>query len=683
MTAVFDASVVILTCDRLAMLRRLVMALEFQTPKPKEVLVVDNGSQDGTRDWLEHEAPGAIRWIKGSETLDFAAARNRAIPEARGEWVVFIDDDCVPATGWLGRLAAQAEETDAVGGPVIALRELPHPEWFDPEMGWAIGLSTPGAFTEAGGKTVLPQTANLAVRREILLAFPFQEMPGAALRDGPLARYDAGREDAAFWRRLRIEGRRCQWDAAFVVFHDIDPARLTEDYIRERMTRDARAAVARSQPPRYIEGALADVATGWIPGAARAPRDRMWRARQMEYLRACRQAGDPGLVGLNWPRRLAGAWRDQMSAWTKRSIRQTSVGQRARRELPAPDKIHNIMVAAYGFLGDMTILAPVLQWARTGLSQGGRLLLLTGPRTRELYEGLELADAIVTVDNRETYLKDHYLLRELPVHLTIIPYWHSEYASLPFATSAPTLSFDADVGFPRQWQYDRLDHRIRKDMSAPELVNLCRLFGPLGLEGPPPAIEWPRPAEARDRVDALFQKEGIDSDRILIGVHADATHPNKAWPSERWAQWGRRLTEAHPDARLVFVGAGAGRPAASDLIEAIGATDAVNLCGRDDLRTFPEIARRLGILVTTDSGPKHLAAAVGCPTVCIYGWTDPARWAPYDAAHRHRSVVAGDPLMTDEEMFGQPGLAIRRVTVDMVETAVEDIWAAEGLERGC
>jgi GT2 family glycosyltransferase len=105
-----SASVVIPTFNRLAELRRVVAAVSAQAGPEgvePELLVVDDGSTDGTSSWLRSQASiGALR-VLHQENSGPARARNRGAREATGDVVLFLGDDTVPQPGWL---AAHLEE---------------------------------------------------------------------------------------------------------------------------------------------------------------------------------------------------------------------------------------------------------------------------------------------------------------------------------------------------------------------------------------------------------------------------------------------------------------------------------------------------------------------------------------------------------------------------------------------
>lgn len=99
MTPPATLTAAVCTRSRPALLRRALDSIALQSPAPDEVLVVDNGSPDHeTRDLVRERFPGVRYVVEPVPGLDFA--RNRALAEARGEIVAFLDDDAVAAPGW-------------------------------------------------------------------------------------------------------------------------------------------------------------------------------------------------------------------------------------------------------------------------------------------------------------------------------------------------------------------------------------------------------------------------------------------------------------------------------------------------------------------------------------------------------------------------------------------------------
>ncbi|MDJ0392281.1 glycosyltransferase [Rhodococcus sp. G-MC3] len=104
-----------------------------------EVIVSDNGSTDGTREYVSHAAsPFPLRWVDASATRGVSYARNVGIDASEGEFLAVTDHDDAVHPGWLTALTREAENYDAVGGSIevhslnsseVALwRTIPRPE---------------------------------------------------------------------------------------------------------------------------------------------------------------------------------------------------------------------------------------------------------------------------------------------------------------------------------------------------------------------------------------------------------------------------------------------------------------------------------------------------------------------------------------------------------------------------
>jgi ADP-heptose:LPS heptosyltransferase len=123
---------------------------------------------------------------------------------------------------------------------------------------------------------------------------------------------------------------------------------------------------------------------------------------------------------------------------------------------------------------------------------------------------------------------------------------------------------------------------------------------------------------------------GLDGRRYAL-LHPGATSPSRRWPAERWAEVGDALAAR---GLVVAVTGVAGEEETVRSVRARMATEAVDLCGRTALGAFAVLIRDAELLVGNDSGPAHLAAAMGTRSVTVFLSGDATRWA--HAAPRHR-----------------------------------------------
>ncbi len=200
------------------------------------------------------------------------------------------------------------------------------------------------------------------------------------------------------------------------------------------------------------------------------------------------------------------------------------------------------------------------------------------------------------------------------------------------------------VGYARKWGC-LLTHRV-EDRKAfgdcHEVEYNLDLVRALGL--PATALPWRFPPFSREQADLcrLPELRGLQPSEPLITVHPFSSNPQKRWPAERYRELIRRLA-LWGGVRIVVVGGAEERELASAVLPP--ETPAVNLVGRLTLRQLAALLQRARVLISNDSGPMHLAAAVGTRTIALFGFTHPAtgprRWGPWGSGH---AVIARPSL---------------------------------------
>ena len=148
-----------------------------------------------------------------------------------------------------------------------------------------------------------------------------------------------------------------------------------------------------------------------------------------------------------------------------------------------------------------------------------------------------------------------------------------------------------------------------------------------------PSLLLSRDDEAE--ADAVLKEAGADASPIVL--HPGSGWPLKNWPVPRWRQLAAGLA-AMTGVRPVVAGTAGERLLVRRVVEA---TPAIGLAGRLSVGALAAVHRRARLVVTTDSGALHLAAAMGAPVVGLFGPGDPFRFAPLGPRDRLRIVRAG------------------------------------------
>ncbi len=131
------------------------------------------------------------------------------------------------------------------------------------------------------------------------------------------------------------------------------------------------------------------------------------------------------------------------------------------------------------------------------------------------------------------------------------------------------------------------------------------------------------PADARERAAALLGQ----SAELLVGMHVSGGRESKQWHLDRFAAVATQLARERR-ATIVLTGAESDRPLVDQVRRELADVSVIDACGAMDLPTLAGLLQHLAVLVTGDTGPMHLAAAMGTPVVALFGPSDPKRYGP-------------------------------------------------------
>jgi ADP-heptose:LPS heptosyltransferase len=137
--------------------------------------------------------------------------------------------------------------------------------------------------------------------------------------------------------------------------------------------------------------------------------------------------------------------------------------------------------------------------------------------------------------------------------------------------------------------------------------------------------------EAEGRAAALLSERGIGGTERVVAMQLGASRAIRQWPEASFVGLGRALAAA--GFRIVVIGGGGDRPLGDRVVAEIGPA-AVNTCGRTGIGELGAVLARAEVLVTGDTGPMHMAVAVGTPVVGLFfGPASPVDTGPYAADH--------------------------------------------------
>jgi ADP-heptose:LPS heptosyltransferase len=181
------------------------------------------------------------------------------------------------------------------------------------------------------------------------------------------------------------------------------------------------------------------------------------------------------------------------------------------------------------------------------------------------------------------------------------------------------------------------------------------------------------PSAARDRATAILAAQPGP----WIGVHASGGRESKQWHLDRFAQVARTLA-AERNATIVLTGSVADRAMVDTVKRSLGGVRVIDTAGEPDLVVLAAVLARLDLFVTSDTGPMHLAAAVGTPVVALFGPADPRRYGPLVAERRVVRVdlpcsPCGQVRLPPQRCRGHVPDCMDGITVGAVVTAAQEL----------
>jgi heptosyltransferase-1 len=335
-----------------------------------------------------------------------------------------------------------------------------------------------------------------------------------------------------------------------------------------------------------------------------------------------------------------------------------------------PDSLKNILILKPSALGDIVLALPAL----TALYQSfpdAKISWLIRPEFAPLLENHPHLDEIITFD-RKLLGKAWYSPKAFDVLISLIRKLRTgrfdavfDFQGL-FRTAALAWLSGCKKRFgkagSRELAHLFYTHQIKQDYDSIHLVDFyLKMVKAAGADKLDVEFELPSNQADIDLVNKLLESSGIISGQYVVFVPGSA-HVDKCWPLERFAALADKIASQF-SLPIIAVGANSEKSLV-EKIDSLAKTSIINFAGRTTLKELVELLRAAKLVVSNDTGPGHIAAALGTPLVMMYSWSNPARIAPYG---RPKCMVARDPYDRGLKIKStNPKHNVTTITVDEV-----------------
>lgn len=303
-------------------------------------------------------------------------------------------------------------------------------------------------------------------------------------------------------------------------------------------------------------------------------------------------------------------------------------------------RYRRILISRTDRLGDVVLSTPVIKALREKFPQA-YLAMMVSPGAKDIVEGNPYLDEVIIFDKDKknsigwrSMFGLAKFLRKKKFDLAIILHPTARMHLLIFLAQIPKR-----LGYDRKLKFlltDKIKHlkQLGEKHESEYALDLVRY---LEIEPLDKSLFVPISQESEIWVDNLFNQNEIkETDNLLI-IHPSASCRSRVWPGERFAQVADKLVQKY-NFKVIIV-SGVEDVQKAEVVVKNMHTKVLNLTGKTSVSQLASVLKRCKLFISTDSGPMHIASALGVPVVTIFGRKQPGlspkRWGPLGKSDKY------------------------------------------------
>lgn len=288
----------------------------------------------------------------------------------------------------------------------------------------------------------------------------------------------------------------------------------------------------------------------------------------------------------------------------------------------------NILLLQLKRIGDLVLTTPAIAAVRAEFPQAD-ISLIVASGTRELLPAITGINQSFVARGRVRDATDWFTVARRKCEYCV-DFTHSDRSAFLTLLSGARLRVTSDhvklQSRMRALSYNRLVSSSLREQHTVD--HYLAFLEPLGIPEASPALRLDLPPAALARADGILADHKITDDFLLL--HPGSARIEKFWNADRWAEI---IAFAARENLACLITGGSSALEQTHLAQIKSASRApfIDLSGRVDLLTLTALIKKARLLVTVDSAPMHLAAAMQTPQVALFGPTNPHHWRPRHA----------------------------------------------------
>ena len=296
------------------------------------------------------------------------------------------------------------------------------------------------------------------------------------------------------------------------------------------------------------------------------------------------------------------------------------------------DRDRRILIIRTDRIGDVLLSTPVIKAVRE-VYPNSHIAVMVRPYAEEIVDGNPYLDEVILYDKNGKHkgwfatLKFANELREKRFDLALILHPTNRSNLIPFLAGIPErVGYNKKLGVFLTKKIKDLKHLGEKH----EIDYNLDVLRAVGIEVKERQLYMPVKDEHERVIDRFFVLNDLNEGQGIIAFHPGASCPSKRWSAYRFGRVADELIERYKF-KVVIIGGPSDAETVKQMHMAMLHTPIV-LSEKHSLGEVAALLKRCKIFISNDSGPVHIAVAVGTPVIAIFGRSDPGlspkRWAP-------------------------------------------------------
>ena len=342
----------------------------------------------------------------------------------------------------------------------------------------------------------------------------------------------------------------------------------------------------------------------------------------------------------------------------------------------------NILIIKPSALGDIVLALPALSAIKKSYPRA-KISWLIRPEYAELLRGHPDLDEIIFFDRRllgkSWYSPNAFgellgLLRQLRKGRFDLVFDFQGLFRTGFLARVTGCGKRFGMQEAKEFAHLFYTDRIEQDSSCIHLVDYyLRMTVAAGAQKGKPEFKLPEDVKAEEAIEKVLTEHKVNLDNYVVLVPG-AARDEKCWGVWNFSEIADAIAEKFGPS-IVATGS-QGERKLVDILQELAHTNVVNLAGRTTVGELTALLKKASLVVSNDTGPGHIAAALGVPVVMIFGPTNPARVCPYG---RPECVAAVEPNERGIKADSfDPKHDIRNVTFEQVFEKVCGLLGKKG-----